>query len=172
MRFTPTKIVGALTVDSDILADERGFFTRLCCAAEFAAAGVDFSPLQTSLSRNHARHTLRGMHYCHEPEPKLVRCVRGRIFDVIFDIRRDSASFGRAIGVELGPDNMRGLYVPAGVAHGFLTLEPDSDVLYEIGRVYRSGFDAGLRWNDPLFAFKWPAKPAVIGERDATWADF
>lgn len=172
MRFSGTGIEGVLIVDPEPHEDERGFFARLSCPVEFADAHIAFSPNQTSISRNTARHTLRGMHYCLEPEPKLVRCVRGRILDVVFDIRRDSPTFGRAAGVELDPNGLRGLFIPAGVAHGFLTLEPDSDVLYQIERIYRPGFDAGLRWNDPRFAFDWPARPAIIGARDAQWPDF
>ena len=172
MHFLATDIAGALIVEPDLHVDERGFFTRLSCTDEFARAGVDFKPRQTSVSRNNARHTLRGMHYCTEAEAKLVRCSRGKIFDVIFDIRQDSTSFGQALGVELDAAGLRGLFIPAGVAHGFLTLEADCDVLYQIDRAYRPGFDAGLRWNDPSFRFSWPAPPATISDRDATWPDF
>ncbi len=172
MRFLETEIAGALIVEPDIHADERGFFTRLSCTDEFASIGLAFNPRQTSISRNAAKHTLRGMHYCTEAEPKLVRCARGGILDVIFDIRPGSPSFGRALAVELDAIGLRGLFIPAGLAHGFLTLEADCDVLYQIDRVYKPGFDAGLRWNDPFFNFAWPARPAVIGKRDADWPDF
>lgn len=172
MRFTPTSIDGAIIVEPDPREDERGFFARLHCPAEFAAAGIDFTPQQTSLSRNTAALTLRGMHYATEPEAKLVRCVRGRMLDVLFDIRPDSPTFLATFGTELDPLSARGLFVPAGVAHGFLTLEPDTDVLYQIDRIYRPGFDAGLRWNDTSFSFRWPAEPTVIGGRDRTWPDF
>jgi dTDP-4-dehydrorhamnose 3,5-epimerase len=172
MRFTPTSIEGAVVVEPDPREDERGFFARLHCPREFAAEGIEFTPLQTSLSRNTAARTLRGMHYATEPEAKLVRCVRGRMLDVLFDIRRDSPSYRRTFAIELDETGARGLFVPAGVAHGFLTLEPDTDVLYQIDRIYRPGFDAGLRWNDPAFAFQWPFAPAVIGARDETWPDF
>lgn len=172
MQFVKTDIADVLLVEPELRADERGFFARLNCVAEFAAAGLDFRPQQTSLSRNPVPHTLRGMHFCLEPEAKLVRCVRGRMLDVIFDIRPRSATRGRALAVELDYAGARGLYVPPGVAHGFLTLDADVDVIYEIDRVYRPGFDAGLRWNDPAFAFEWPATPAVISARDATYPDF
>jgi dTDP-4-dehydrorhamnose 3,5-epimerase len=112
------------------------------------------------------------MHYCVEPEAKLVRCTRGRIFDVVVDIRRDSTTFRRWFGVELDPIQARGLYIPPGLAHGFLSLEPDSDVIYQIDRPYRPGFDAGLRWNDPQFAIEWPAMPVVIDPRDRDFPDF
>ena len=172
MRFAKTDIEGLLIIDPDLHADERGFFARLSCPDEFAREGIDFRPVQTSVSRNDALHTLRGMHYCREPEAKLVRCARGAILDVVFDIRRDSPSFGRAVGVDLDDRGLRALYIPAGLAHGFLTLKPDSDVLYQIDRIFRPGFDEGLRWNDPRFSFAWPAAPAVIGARDANWPDF
>jgi dTDP-4-dehydrorhamnose 3,5-epimerase len=172
MRFVETAIAGAMIVEIEPHLDERGFFARLACPEEFRSAGFDFTPRQTSLSRNRARHTLRGMHYCAEPEAKLVRCTRGRIFDALFDARRDSPTFGRALGLELDAQSLRGVYAPHGVAHGFLTLQDDCDVLYEIDRIHRPGFDLGLRWNDPMFALDWPAPPAVIGARDATWRDF
>jgi dTDP-4-dehydrorhamnose 3,5-epimerase len=172
MRFHPTALSGVTLIEPQPVSDDRGHFARLYCPDEFARAGIDFTPTQTSLSFNRARHTLRGMHYCLEPEAKLVRCTRGRVFDVAVDIRRDSPTFGRWFGVELDPVDARGLYIPPGLAHGFLTLEPDSDVIYQIDRPYRPGFDAGLRWNDPRFAIQWPAMPAVIDPRDRDYPDF
>ncbi|HWG06440.1 MAG TPA: dTDP-4-dehydrorhamnose 3,5-epimerase family protein [Beijerinckiaceae bacterium] len=172
MRFVETDLVGVMIVEPELHQDERGFFTRLGCEEEFAAAGIHFTARQTSLSRNMTRHTLRGMHACLEPEAKLVRCTRGKILDVVFDIRRDSSTFGRSFGIELDAESARALYVPAGVAHGFLTLAPRTDVFYQIDRLYRPGFDFGLRWNDPSFAFAWPDAPAVISERDANYPDF
>jgi dTDP-4-dehydrorhamnose 3,5-epimerase len=171
-RFIRTEIAGLFILEPDFHCDERGSFGRLSCPDEFASAGTSFRPIQTSVSRNKAMHTLRGMHYCLETEAKLVRCVRGSILDVVFDIRADSPSFRRAVGLHLDSNHLRGLYVPAGLAHGFLTLEPDSDVIYQIDRIYKPGFDAGLRWNDPAFGFDWPATPAVIGSRDSSWPDF
>jgi len=172
MRFLSTAVSGVVLVEPEPIGDERGFFARLYCPDEFKRAGIGFVPAQTSLSFNRAKHTLRGMHYCTEPEAKLVRCTRGRIFDVALDIRRDSATFRRWVGLELDPSGARALYIPALVAHGFLTLEPDSDVLYQIDRPYRPGFDAGVRWDDPQFAIEWPARPAVIDPRDRAFADF
>jgi dTDP-4-dehydrorhamnose 3,5-epimerase len=172
MRFEQTTVDGVLLLEPVIHADDRGSFTRLSCVDEFKQAGIDFTPSQSSLSHNIARHTLRGMHYCREPEAKLVRCVRGRIFDVALDIRKGSFTYRRYASVELSADNMRGLFIPAGVAHGFLTLEEHSDVLYQIDRAFRPGFDAGLRWNDPIAQIDWPAPPAVINQRDANYPDF
>jgi dTDP-4-dehydrorhamnose 3,5-epimerase len=172
MRFVATALPGVTLIEPETIGDDRGHFARLYCPDEFARAGIKFVPTQTSLSFNRALHTLRGVHYCLEPEAKLVRCTRGRIFDVAVDIRRDSATFGRWFGVELDPERAHGLYIPAGVAHGFLSLEPDCDVLYQIDRRCRPGFDAGVRWNDPQFAIEWPAAPAVIAARDRDFPDF
>jgi dTDP-4-dehydrorhamnose 3,5-epimerase len=172
MRFVATALPGVTLIEPETIGDDRGHFARLYCPDEFARAGIKFVPTQTSLSFNRALHTLRGMHYCLEPEAKLVRCTRGRIFDVAVDTRRDSPTFRRWFGVELDPVKAQGLHIPAGVAHGFLTLEPDSDVLYQIDRRYRPGFDAGARWNDPQFAIEWPAAPVVIDPRDRDFPDF
>ncbi len=172
MRFLPTPLPGVILVETEPSGDVRGHFARLYCPDEFARAGIAFVPTQTSVSFNRARHTLRGMHYCGEPENKLVRCTRGRIFDVALDLRRDSPAFRRWFAAELDPLRANALYIPSGVAHGFLSLEPETDVFYQIDRRYRPGFDAGVRWNDPQFAIDWPADPAVIDPRDRDFPDF
>ncbi len=174
MRFSPTEIAGVVVVDIDPVPDDRGAFARLHCPAAFAEAGLDFAPAQTSLSRNTAALTLRGMHYQPVPhgETKLVRAVRGRIFDVALDLRPGSATLGRWTGVELDARGARALFIPEGVAHGFLTLEPDTDVLYQIAPLFQPGHGAGVRWNDPAFAIGWPSAPQVMSERDATYPDF
>lgn len=172
MRFLPTAVPGVTLVEPEPIRDDRGSFARIYCPDEFARARLTFVPTQISLSFNPACHTLRGMHYCREPEAKLVRCTRGRIFDVALDLRRESPTFRRWFSVELDPAKAQALFVPAGVAHGFLSLEPDSDVLYQIDRSYRPGFDAGVRWNDPQFDIAWPAAPAVIDPRDRDLPDF
>lgn len=173
MRFRETAIPGVVVVDIEPREDERGAFARLQCPDEFAAAGHPFSPAQTSLSRNPHRGTLRGLHYQPEPfaETKLVRTVRGRIFDVAVDLRRESLTYRRWTGAELTAENARALLIPEGVAHGFLTLEPDTDVLYQISPAFQPGHEAGVRWDDPAFNIDWPAKPALISERDATYPD-
>ena len=174
MRFTETGIAGVIVVEVEPRADERGAFARLHCPEEFAAAGHPFVPAQTSLSRNPHAHTLRGLHYQPAPhaETKLVRCVRGRIFDVAVDLRPDSATHRRWTAAELSAANARALLVPEGVAHGFLTLEPDSDVLYQITPMYAPGHEAGVRWNDPAFAIAWPAPPRLISPRDTAYPDY
>jgi len=174
MRFFETEIPGVMMVEAEPRADARGSFARLHCPDEFAKAGHPFEPAQTSLSRNPKARTLRGMHYQPAPhaERKLVRCVRGRIFDVAVDLRPDSRTHRRWTAAELSAENLRGLFVPEGVAHGFLTLEPETDVLYQIAPAYQPGHEAGVRWDDPAFGIAWPEAPALISERDATYPDY
>jgi dTDP-4-dehydrorhamnose 3,5-epimerase len=174
MRFSPTPIAGVMVVDIAPQEDDRGAFARLQCPDEFAVAGHPFSPAQTSLSRNPRTGTLRGLHYQPAPygEIKLVRTVRGRMFDVALDLRRDSPTYLRWIAEELSADNARALLIPEGVAHGFLTVAPDTDVLYQISPAFQPGHEAGVRWNDPAFAIAWPAAPALISERDAGYPDY
>lgn len=172
MRFTKTDLEGVYLVEAEPVEDSRGFFARLFCPNEMIAAGIDFVPLQTSLSRNRFRHTLRGMHFTSVPEAKLVRCTQGRIFDVALDLRPNSSSFGKWVGAQLDARSANALFIPNGVAHGFLTLEPDSDVMYQIDRIYQPGFDSGVRWNDPYFAIKWPSEPQLIHPRDAGYPDY
>ena len=174
MRFAATDIAGVVRVEIEPREDERGAFARLHCPEEFAAAGHPFVPAQTSLSRNPHPGALRGLHYQPTPqaEVKLVRCVRGRIFDVAVDLRPGSPSFRRWTGAELSAENGLALLIPEGVAHGFLTLEPDSDVLYQIAPAYRPGHEAGVRWDDPAFGVAWPAPPRLISPRDAAYPDF
>lgn len=173
MRLTATQIEGVVIVDLDVIADERGSFSRLHCPQEFAAAGHPFTPLQTSLSRNAKAHTLRGMHYEAAPqaEAKLVRTTRGAIFDVAVDLRTDSPTYLQWTGTELSAANGRALLIGKGMAHGFITLEDDTDVLYQIDRIFEPGHGRGVRWNDPAFAIRWPATPLVISERDAGYPD-
>ncbi|MDB5476415.1 MAG: rfbD [Phenylobacterium sp.] len=174
MRFAQTEIAGVLVAEIEPAVDARGSFARLQCPGEFAAAGHPFTPAQTSLSRNPQIGTLRGMHYQPAPhgEMKLVRCVRGRIFDVAVDLRADSPSHRRWTAAELSADNARALLIPQGVAHGFLTLEPDSDVLYQIAPEFEPGHEAGVRWDDPAFAIDWPMAPLVLSDRDAGYPDY
>lgn len=174
MRFTLTRIGGVVIVDWEAAADERGAFARLHCPQEFAAAGHPFEPAQTSLSRNDRAGTLRGMHYQAAPrqEAKLVRVTRGRIFDVAIDLRPGSPTFRQWTGTELSAENGRALLIGEGMAHGFVTLEDDSDVLYQISRAFEPGYGLGVRWDDPAFAVEWPLRPRVISERDASYPDF
>lgn len=173
MRFEPTAIAGVTIVEIEPARDDRGFFARLYCPDEFAQAGHPFAPVQTSLSRNDAVFTLRGLHYesAQHEEAKLVRATRGRIFDVAVDLRPDSPTYRQWTGAELSAENGRALLIGRGMAHGFLTLEPHTDVVYQIDRIFQPGHGRGARWDDPAFAIRWPAAPQVISERDATYPD-
>jgi dTDP-4-dehydrorhamnose 3,5-epimerase len=174
MIFEPLPITGAFKITSEPHRDERGFFARLYCPEEFAAHKVAFTPVQINLSANVRRATLRGLHYQAPPqaEAKLVHAVSGRAFDVIVDLRSDSPSFRRWVGVELDAQTPSAVFVPEGCAHGFLTLASETSILYQMSRIFVPGHDRGVRWNDPAFAIAWPEKPAVISERDASYLDF
>jgi dTDP-4-dehydrorhamnose 3,5-epimerase len=171
MKFTPTDLHGAMTIALEKREDERGFFARAFCAEEFARAGLATAFPQANHSRNRAKGTLRGMHFQRPPsgEVKLVRVVRGRVHDVIVDIRPESPSFGKWQGFDLDAEEGRMLYVPAGFAHGFQTLEDDTDVTYMVSHPYTPGAEGGLRWDDPLLAIRWPLPVAAISEKDAAW---
>jgi dTDP-4-dehydrorhamnose 3,5-epimerase len=171
MIFTETPLAGAYLIDMTRTADERGFFARTFCAAEFAAQGLTAPVSQCSVSFNARRGTLRGLHFQVAPhdEAKLVRCTRGAIFDAIVDIRETSPTHLRWFGAELTAANHRSLYIPQGFAHGFLSLADDTEVFYMISEPYAPGYARGLRWNDPALGIRWPGQPAVIAARDAEY---
>jgi dTDP-4-dehydrorhamnose 3,5-epimerase len=169
MRFLPLEIPGLWRIEPEKVADERGFFSRLFCRDTFRERGLCVDFPQWSISFNNRRGTLRGLHFQAAPheEIKLVSCVRGAVFDVAVDLRADSPSRGRWAAVELSADNRSALYVPAGFAHGFHTLEDDTEVLYHISEPYRPESSRGVRWDDPDLAIAWPgAQERVISERD------
>jgi dTDP-4-dehydrorhamnose 3,5-epimerase len=168
MRFTPTNLTGSFVIDPERHEDERGWFARSFCTDEFAAHGLPVVFPQHNVSFNRRRGTLRGLHYQTAPyeEPKVVRCVRGAVFDAIVDIRPDSATWGMWVAYELNADNGRALYVPPGFAHGFQTLADDCEVLYLMGQQYVPGHAAGIRYDDPSIGLLWPLPPTVISERD------
>jgi dTDP-4-dehydrorhamnose 3,5-epimerase len=174
MRFHSTPLAGAYVIELDKREDERGFFARLFCEREFAEAGLEtrFVQINNSLSRD--RFTLRGMHYQlgEAAEVKLVRCVNGALWDAILDLRSGSATFGQSFGAELSADNHHMMYVPRGFAHGFLTLTEDVEALYLVSAFYAPERERGVRWNDPRFAIRWPAKPRIISDKDRNQRDF
>ncbi|MEC9356458.1 MAG: dTDP-4-dehydrorhamnose 3,5-epimerase [Pseudomonadota bacterium] len=174
MRIEPAPLDGAATIELDLRGDERGFFARMFCEKEFAAAGLETRFVQANNSSNAQRGTLRGLHYQLPPdtEVKLVRCIRGALWDVIVDVRPGSPSFGRWFGAELTAQNRRMMYVPRGFAHGFITLTDDSELIYFVSAFYEPKQERGLRWNDPKIAIDWPVAPSVISEKDANWPDF
>jgi dTDP-4-dehydrorhamnose 3,5-epimerase len=171
VKFSATPIPGLTRIEIEPHADARGFFARLYCPEEFAAAGLDFAPLQMSLSRNREKGVLRGLHFQAPPhdEAKVVRVVRGSAFDVVVDLRPDSAAYRRWFGARLTAEAGDALFIPRGCAHGFLTLEPDTDVLYQIDRLHAPGHGRGLRYDDPAIAISWPAPPRVIAPADLAW---
>jgi dTDP-4-dehydrorhamnose 3,5-epimerase len=170
MKFIPTGLAGACTVEIEKLEDERGFFGRAFCSDEFARNGLSSTFVQCNVSFNARKGTLRGMHFQEKPheEAKLVRCTRGAIYDVIVDIRRASSTFGHWLGVELTADNLRMIYVPKGFAHGFQTLADDSEVLYQMSEFYHPDSARGVRWDDRTLAIRWPITYAVVSARDRT----
>ena len=174
MIFEALEIEGLWRVRLEPHADERGFFARTFCADEFAAHGLACAFEQSSLSRNTRAGVVRGMHFQAPPdaETKFVRCVRGAVFDVAIDLRPGSLTLGRWHGEVLDSCHGAGLYIPAGFAHGFQTLEDDSDVLYQITPRFRPGLGRGVRWNDPAFAIAWPRADVVVSERDAAYPDW
>jgi dTDP-4-dehydrorhamnose 3,5-epimerase len=144
------------------------------CTEEFARAGIGFTTAQINLSGNLSAHTLRGLHYQKAPfaEPKFVRAVRGRAYDVVVDLRDGSATRNQWLALVLDSRAMNGVFVPEGCAHGFLTLEDDTELLYQMGRPFVEGQGEGVRWNDAAFGIVWPALPAVISPRDASYPDW
>lgn len=174
MKFRELEIDGAWLIEPEPIADDRGFFARAFCRDEFAAHGLATAFVQSSLSYNRLRGTLRGMHHQRAPhqETKLVRCVAGAVHDVIVDVRPGSRTFGRWLGFELSAANRHTLYVPKGLAHGFVTLTDDAELLYSMDEPHAPGHGAGFRWNDPAFGIDWPLTPATISDRDANYPDF
>ncbi|MDX6718813.1 MAG: dTDP-4-dehydrorhamnose 3,5-epimerase [Solirubrobacteraceae bacterium] len=175
MRFEETPLRGAWVIEPDRVEDERGYFARTYDRDEFAARGIELPVVHCNTSLNDRAGTLRGMHLQVAPhgEPKLVRCTRGAIYDVIVDLRPDSPTHLAWFGAELSEENGRALYAPVGLAHGFQTLRDASEVLYMMGHEYIPSAASGVRWDDPAFAIAWPpASPRVISERDASFPDY
>ena len=175
MRFEKLTIDGAMLVHIEPRPDDRGFFARTFCVNEFAAQGLSTAAVQASISYNLKSGTVRGMHFQWPPsqEGKLVRCLRGRIFDVLLDLRPDSPSYLRHQSVVLDQDNRDAVFIPPGIAHGFQTLADDTEVLYQMTDFFAAELQTGFRWNDPQFGISWPLRDdIVISDRDATCADF
>lgn len=168
MIFTETKLSGAYVIEIEKIEDERGFFTRTFDKNEFIKMKLDSEFVQSSISQNKKKGTIRGMHYQTKPyeESKIVRCTKGRIFDVIIDIRPDSKTFKKWISVELSGNNYKMLYIHKGFAHGFQTLEDNCEIVYQISEFYTKKYSTGIRWNDPQFSINWPLDISEISNRD------
>jgi len=174
VRFYQAELEGACIIELDKLEDERGFFARAWCRKELNDHGLEAQIAQVNVSFNTRAGTLRGMHYQLSPyeETKLIRCTRGALYDVIIDLRLGSPTYKRWMGVELSAQNHKILYVPAQFAHGFVTLDDNTEVLYFMSEFYTPDAGGGFRWNDPEFGISWPHAVEVISEKDANWPDF
>jgi dTDP-4-dehydrorhamnose 3,5-epimerase len=174
MTFHETKIPGVFEIHIEPKRDDRGFFARVWCQKEFTDRGLDSHLVQCSVSYNTQKGTLRGMHYQVTPfqETKVVGCTRGAIYDVVLDLRPQSDTFRDWIGVALTAENRNMVYVPKGCAHGFLTLQDDTEVFYQISEFYDAESARGVRWDDPAFHIVWPQKVEVISQRDQSYPNF
>ena len=174
MIFKETPLRGAFLIELEKREDERGFFARAFCEKEFAAHGLAPRFVQANNSLSKPKGTLRGMHYQLAPkaETKLVRCIRGALFDAILDLRQGSPTFGQSFGAELSAENRRMMYVPKGFAHGFLTLQDDTEAFYFVDEFYAPERERCVRWNDARFRVAWPLEPAVISDKDRNQKDF
>jgi len=172
MIFTETILKGAYVIEPEKCEDERGFFARSFCIEEFEKQGMDFRIVQCNISFNKKKGTLRGMHYQVSPhqEAKLVSCIRGKMYDVIIDLRQDSQTYCKWFSVELNENNYKSLYIPEGFAHGFQALEDNTVVFYQMSEFYHPECARGVRWDDPVFGIEWPHQPTLINEKDQTWS--
>jgi len=168
MKFKETNLLGSFLIDLDKFEDERGFFGRLFCEKEFSANGLNYKWAQINNSFSKTTATLRGLHFQLQPhsEVKLVRCLHGAIWDVIVDLRLGSSTFGKWFGIYLSASNRTMIYIPKGFAHGFITLQPNSEILYLVSNFYEPKSEQVLLWSDPDISINWPSSPVVISEKD------
>lgn len=175
MKFIELKLTGAFIIELEYIEDERGFFARSYCVEEFEKKGLISKIHQCNISYNHSKGTLRGMHYQigEKSEVKIVRCTRGKIFDVIVDLRPHSPTYKKWQELELSSENHKMLYIPQGFAHGFQTLEDSSEVFYQMSESFSPAHARGIRWNDPLFNIQWPfSTPSIISSKDQQYPDY
>lgn len=174
MKFIETKLDGAYVIELEPFTDHRGTFARIFCKREFQKQGLNSKIVQTNFSSSHHKNTLRGLHYQSDggEEDKLVKCIRGRFLDIILDVRKNSRSFGDYEIVELSESNDKMVYLPRGCAHGTITLEENTQMIYQATNYYDPEKERGIRWNDPFFNIKWPIDDPILSEKDANWEDF
>ena len=174
MKFSKTAIEGLQIIEQERQTDNRGYFARTFCEQELKQAGINFSICQSSISFNIQKGTLRGMHFqlAPKPEAKIIRCTRGAVFDVAVDLRKNSSSYLKWVSTELSEENGRAFYIPVGCAHGFITLLPNTELLYMMDVEYYATSAGGVRWNDKAFGIKWPSEPTLMSDKDAVWPDY
>ncbi len=174
MKFIETKLKGAFIIELERLDDERGFFARTFCQREFEEYGLNPKVVQCNMSFNGKKGTLRGMHYQAFPyeEAKLVRCIKGAIYDVIIDLRPNSIAFKKWLAVDLTEQNRRMIYIPEGFAHGFQTLRDNTEIFYQMSEFFRPEYARGVRWNDPAFEIGWPIEDPIISTNDLQHKEF
>lgn len=174
MRFTETRLKRAFIIEPERLEDERGFFARTFCQKEFGAHGLNSKIVQCNVSYNKHKGTLRGMHYQAPPmaEAKLVSCTRGAIYDVIIDLRPESPTYCQWFAEELNAENSKMIYIPEGFAHGFQTLEDETEVFYQMSKFYSPEHARGVRWDDPVFGIEWPLNTKIISEKDKKYTNY
>ena len=174
VNFQETTLKGVFKIELERIEDERGFFARTFCRNEFESHGINSKLSQCNISYNKKKGTLRGMHFQMRPheEVKLVRVTTGVVYDVILDLRRDSPTFRQWIAIELSADNRKSVYIPEGLAHGFQTLQDDTEVFYQMSEPYHAESARGVRWDDPAFNIEWPVQKKIISTRDSHYPDF
>ena len=172
MRYTEAKIKGVYVIELDFKIDERGYFARIFCKEELIKIGIDFNIVQINRSLTRQKGTIRGMHFQKEPkaEDKIIQCLKGAVYDVVVDLRKDSLTYGKWIAVELSEENKKMFFVPKGFAHGFQTLTDNCEMQYFMSEFYSPEQVRGVRWDDPFFNIKWPIENPILSERDKNWS--
>ncbi len=172
MQFHPTSILDVMAVETGGFRDERGAFARIYCPQEFSAAGIDFAPVQTNVAISRCKHTLRGMHYQSEPhgEMKLLTLVHGETFNVAIDMRKNSPTYRKWVGMHLSSEKLDGILVPCGFANGYITLSDEVILFYHTSAMYAPDYEKGVRWDDPTIGVKWPCQPALVSDKDQNWS--
>lgn len=171
MRFQKTKIKGIVIIEPELKIDERGYFTRIFCQKELKRAGLDFHIVQVNRSFTKKKGTIRGMHFQKKPkaEDKIVQCLKGAIYDVAIDLRKDSSTYGQCVAVELNEENKKMFFIPKGLAHGFQTLTNNCEILYFMSEFYSPEYTSGVCWNNPFFNILWPIKNSILSKKDKDW---
>jgi dTDP-4-dehydrorhamnose 3,5-epimerase len=174
MIFKKTKIKGLYIIEPEFKIDERGYFARIFCKNEFKKIGFDFNIVQINRSLTKKKGTIRGLHFQKPPksEDKIVVCLKGKIFDVALDLRKNLPTFAKWVGVELSEENKKIFLIPKGFAHGFQTLTDNCEILYFVSEFYSPKYESGIRWDDPFFNIKWPIKNPILSEKDKNWPMF